>query len=217
MEDDDKEYEVGRGKPPVATRFKKGKSGNPSGKRKEVLEKVDPGKILQSIDNETIVVKIDGKSKTMRKGELYFQQLFTRAIKANLRDARLIASMAAMYFAPEEAGGASETRFWVLKDNKATLLESGSSGKSKGPARAQLVSTGVQFRRVANEQIPFESNGNKGKMSFWDAYMRQIYVMALNKNSSAARLLHTLRKQFPGDLLPGDPINFLISEADAAC
>jgi hypothetical protein len=84
MEDDDKEYEVGRGKPPVATRFKKGKSGNPSGKRKEVPEKVDPGKILQSIDNETIVVKIDGKSKTMRKGELYFQQLFTRAIKANL-------------------------------------------------------------------------------------------------------------------------------------
>jgi hypothetical protein len=39
--------------------------------------------------------------------------------------------------------------------------------------------------------------------------------MALNKNSSAARLLDQLRRQFPGDLLPGDPVIFLISEDDA--
>ena len=46
-------------------------------------------------------------------------------------------------------------------------------------------------------------------------YVRQIYNMALNKNGSAARLLDQLRRQFPGDLLPGDPVIFLISEADA--
>jgi hypothetical protein len=209
------EYEVGRGRPPVATRFKKGQSGNPSGKRKKNPEKVNPGKILQSIDNETIVVKVDGKNKTMRKGELYFKQLFTRAIKGNLRDARLIAKAAAQYFGPEEADGPSETRFFVVKGKKATLLQTGSSRKSKGPAKAQLVSTGVQFRRVANEQIPFETKGIKGKMSLWDAYVQQIYVMALNKDSSAARLLQKLREDFPGDLLPGDPIDFYISEADA--
>jgi hypothetical protein len=45
--------------------------------------------------------------------------------------------------------------------------------------------------------------------------MRQIYIMALNKNSSAARLLHQLRRQFPGDLLPGDPVTIPISENDA--
>jgi hypothetical protein len=39
--------------------------------------------------------------------------------------------------------------------------------------------------------------------------------MALNKNSSAARLLDQLRREFPGDLLPGDPITYLISEEDA--
>jgi hypothetical protein len=45
--------------------------------------------------------------------------------------------------------------------------------------------------------------------------VRQLYNMALNKNSSAARLLDQLRRQFPGNLLPGDPITFLISEDDA--
>jgi hypothetical protein len=52
-------------------------------------------------------------------------------------------------------------------------------------------------------------------MSRWDAYVRQIYTMALNKNNSAARLVDQLRRQFPGNLLPGDKITFLISKADA--
>ena len=51
-------------------------------------------------------------------------------------------------------------------------------------------------------------------MTCWDAYIRQIYAMALNKNNGAARLLAGLRKQFPGDLPPGDPVCFLLSEAD---
>jgi hypothetical protein len=56
---------------------------------------------------------------------------------------------------------------------------------------------------------------------FWDsrqrrdASVRQIYNMALNRNGSAARLLDQVGRQFPGDLLAGDPVIFLISEADA--
>ena len=52
-------------------------------------------------------------------------------------------------------------------------------------------------------------------MSRWEAYLRKIYTMALGKDHGAARLLGRLRKQFPGDLLPGDTITYLISEADA--
>jgi hypothetical protein len=52
-------------------------------------------------------------------------------------------------------------------------------------------------------------------MSRWDAFVHQIYNMALGKDTSAARLLDQLRRQFPGDLLPGDPITFYITEADA--
>jgi hypothetical protein len=74
---------------------------------------------------------------------------------------------------------------------------------------------GFLFRKVAREQVPIEVDGNRITMSRWDAYVRQIYTMSLNKNNSAARLLDQLRRQFPGDLLPGDPIYFLITEDDA--
>jgi Family of unknown function (DUF5681) len=107
------EYEVGYKKPPVANRFKKGGSGNPSGKRKERAEDLEPGKILQAIDNEEIIVTIDGKRKRMRKGEIHFRQLFTKAIKGDLAAARLIAKEAAKYFGPE-ADGPSETHFIVV-------------------------------------------------------------------------------------------------------
>ena len=55
----------------------------------------------------------------------------------------------------------------------------------------------------------------KIKMTYSDAYVRQIYTMALNKNTSAARLLEQLRTQFPSDALPGDPIVFAIYKEDA--
>jgi hypothetical protein len=59
MSDEKNDYEVGYKRPPVATRFKKGQSGNPSGKPKKISQELDPGKILQSIDNEEMIVKID--------------------------------------------------------------------------------------------------------------------------------------------------------------
>ncbi|MDR3487422.1 MAG: DUF5681 domain-containing protein [Bradyrhizobium sp.] len=113
------EYEVGYKKPPVATRFKKGSSGNPSGKRKEVAEDLDPGKVLQTIDNEEIIVTIDGKRKRMREGEIHFRQLFTKAIRGDLTAARLIAKEAAKYFGPE-ASGPSEIQWLVVPDSELT-------------------------------------------------------------------------------------------------
>jgi hypothetical protein len=50
-----RKYEVGHGKPPKATRFQKGKSGNPKGRPKKKDEDFDPGKILEAIDNEECV------------------------------------------------------------------------------------------------------------------------------------------------------------------
>jgi Family of unknown function (DUF5681) len=100
---------------------------------------------------------------------------------------------------------------------KNTRFKKGRSGNPKGRPRqtAGQVSPGSRFRKVAREQISIEIEGIRYKMPRWDAYVRQVYNMALNKNSSAARLLDQLRKQFPGDLLPGDPITFYITEEDA--
>lgn len=109
------EYEVGYKKPPAASRFKKGRSGNPSGKRKKAAEDLDPGRVLQTIDNEELIVTIEGKRKRMRKGEIHFRQLFTKAINRDVAAARLIAKEAARYFGPE-AEGPSEIR-WVVVPN----------------------------------------------------------------------------------------------------
>jgi hypothetical protein len=100
---------------------------------------------------------------------------------------------------------------------KHTRFKKGRSGNPKGRPKktAPPVSTGFRFRKTAREQIPIEIEGIRYKISRWDAYVRQIYNMALSKNTSAARLLDQLRRQFPGNLLPGDPITFLISEEDA--
>jgi hypothetical protein len=115
----EKDFEVGYKKPPVATRYKKGQSGNPCGKKKEeVVDEFDPGKILQAIDNETIVVKINGKRARMTKVEIHIRQLFSRAIEGNLKEARQTVPLAAKYFGPE-AQSSSEAKF-VLPDDYLT-------------------------------------------------------------------------------------------------
>ena len=61
MAKSNKTYDVGYKKPPKATRFPKGTSGNPGGKPKKVTPEFDLGKVLQSIDNEEIIIPIDAK------------------------------------------------------------------------------------------------------------------------------------------------------------
>jgi hypothetical protein len=53
----------------------------------------------------------------MRKAEINFRQLFNKAIKGNLTDARLIAKMAAKYLGPE-ARAPSETEFIIVPDKE---------------------------------------------------------------------------------------------------
>lgn len=113
--DSNEAYEVGYSKPPKATRFQKGKSGNPSGRPKKIATEIDPGKVLQAIDNEELVIAVDGKRKRMVRAEIFFQQLFAKAIKGDLTAARLIARMASKYFGPE-AEGPSDVRFVVMPD-----------------------------------------------------------------------------------------------------
>ena len=102
MSDNKKQdYEVGYGKPPKTSQFQKGKSGNPSGKPRKVAPEFDPGKVLQAIDNEELILPIDGKRKRMTRAEIQLRQLFKAAIKGDLAAMRLIVTMAS----EQEASG----------------------------------------------------------------------------------------------------------------
>ncbi|MGY3234453.1 MULTISPECIES: DUF5681 domain-containing protein [unclassified Bradyrhizobium] len=70
------------------------------------------------------------------------------------------------------------------------------------------------FRRLASEEIELEREGKRVRMSRWDAYVQQLYTMALNKDIGASRLLAKIRKRFPGEELPGEVIVYHLSESD---
>jgi hypothetical protein len=230
----EEDYEVGYRKPPVATRFKKGASGNPSGRPKKDPQPLDPGVVLQSIDSETIVVVDNGKRKGMTKAEIGFRQQFKKAIRGDLRAARLIFRMAPRYLAPE-AKGESEIEFKVVPNwstgydangmykmssgyknpPKDSRFKKGQSGNPRGRPKRRRMSVSYLFRKVAGEQIAIEVDGGTMMMTRWEALLRQIHTMALNTDAGAARLLDQIRKQFPGPPAAGDKITFNISEDDA--
>ncbi|PAY05947.1 hypothetical protein CK489_23690 [Bradyrhizobium sp. UFLA03-84] len=114
---------VGYRRPPVGTRFKKGRSGNPRGRPKKNRQEFQPGKILQSIDSEELVVNINGKPIRMSKAEIQFRQMFTKAIKGDMNAARIIAKLAKQYFGPE-AEGPPEIEFIVAPAGTAHAAKS---------------------------------------------------------------------------------------------
>ena len=85
MSEDKRDYEVGRGKPPVHTRFKKGQSGNPRGPRPKNL----PALLVDAL-NEKVVVTIDGERQEITKREAIVTQLVNRSAKADFKAIQIL-------------------------------------------------------------------------------------------------------------------------------
>ncbi|MCK8465191.1 DUF5681 domain-containing protein [Aliiroseovarius sp. S1339] len=78
-----KDYEVGYGKPPKATQFKKGQSGNTKGRPKK-SENVRT--LLRETLNQQVQVRVNGRVKTIRLREAYVQKLTEKAMNGSMRD-----------------------------------------------------------------------------------------------------------------------------------
>jgi hypothetical protein len=88
--DKQREYEVGYGKPPRHTRFKKGRSGNPRGRA--------PGAknlktlLIQAL-NEFVIVTDNGGHRKITKREAIVTQLVNRSATADLRAIKILVDL----------------------------------------------------------------------------------------------------------------------------
>jgi hypothetical protein len=87
----EREYTVGKGKPPQHTRFQKGHSGNPKGHRKGSR---NVATLLEQALNERVVVTENGKRKTITKLEAMLKQLANKAASGDHRAIKLLMPLA---------------------------------------------------------------------------------------------------------------------------
>jgi hypothetical protein len=88
MSETKRDYEVGRGKPPVHTRFKKGQSGSPRGPRPKNLPA-----LLAAALNEPVYAMIDGKRRKITKREAIVTQMVNKSAEADLRATKMLFDM----------------------------------------------------------------------------------------------------------------------------
>jgi hypothetical protein len=87
------DYDVGYGKPPKHSRFKKGVSGNPRGR----VKRGDPAMrdILDRVLNAKIDFRERGKLKKASRKELNIRRLVVSAMKGDLSDAAMLLKLRA--------------------------------------------------------------------------------------------------------------------------
>ncbi len=85
------DFEVGYRKPPRHTRFQKGRSGNPKGRRKGSK---NVATLLEQTLRERVVVTENGKRKTITKLEAMLKQLANKAAAGDHRAIRLLMPLA---------------------------------------------------------------------------------------------------------------------------
>ena len=81
------DYQIGYGKPPRHTRFKKGQSGNPKGRPKRPDSFAQ---LARRTFNERIAIRENGERRTISKLEAVLKQLVNKAATGDARATREI-------------------------------------------------------------------------------------------------------------------------------
>ena len=128
MSDKKRDYEVGYGKPPQNSRFKKGQSGNPRGRAPGVKNLKT---LLIDTLNEPVVVTENGGRQTISKRQAIVKQLVNQSAKGDWRAVKLLLDML-----HETAGGsepeAAESSFGEADQQVIEQLKARLNGKKRG-------------------------------------------------------------------------------------
>jgi hypothetical protein len=88
-----REYEVGYGKPPKKSQFKKGQSGNPKGSKK--TERIDDLLVvIEGVLAEPVTIRDGGKTRTVSKLEAMFHAQRLNALRGDPKAFRRIVKLA---------------------------------------------------------------------------------------------------------------------------
>ena|ERR1700741_5685804 len=83
-----RDYDVGYGKPPRATRFKPGTSGNLKGRPKGIPS--EPGQIVTDVLDERVKYRENGRARTGTRREVALKQLVQRAVNGDIGAADML-------------------------------------------------------------------------------------------------------------------------------
>lgn len=86
-------YEVGYGRPPGHTRFKKGQSGNPSGRPKGRVKVTNIDLVLDEVASVAIAVNDNGRHRKISKLKALITSEFNKALKGNPSSVKSIVSL----------------------------------------------------------------------------------------------------------------------------
>jgi hypothetical protein len=119
----ERDYEVGYGKPPRHTRFRKGQSGNPRGRPKEAKNLAT---LLKEALNERVIVAENGGRRKITMREAIIRQLVKRSATADLRATKILLDLVRDIEGHSEEGqrdtdgepGSAETRALTEVDKK---------------------------------------------------------------------------------------------------
>jgi Family of unknown function (DUF5681) len=89
-----RDYEVGRGRPPVATRFQPGNNRNPRGRPKQ---KKTTGQLIEEAMNAKVRIVVEGNAKFMTKQEVIIHNLVNAAARGEHKAIHTLLALRARY------------------------------------------------------------------------------------------------------------------------
>jgi hypothetical protein len=90
VEDSMKPYDVGYGKPPQRTQYRKGRSGNPKGRPKGTLNLAT---VLERTKREPVIIRVNGRPKKITKLQAAVTQVANKAATGDLKAVQLLAAL----------------------------------------------------------------------------------------------------------------------------